>query len=205
MKRAIVCVLLVAAIFAAPLNPKKVGLAINCGSPEAFTGSDGVKYVADVNLAEGDSREANYNTNSALEDVDIKFTFDREIYMFEKHTYSKMTYKLPVKEGFNTLILKFAEMYFNEKGKRVFDVSIGSIVVLKNFDVVAEVGKFAAADKYIEVEIKQGKCLYNGEVIGDALDKGRLKVSFSKGKADNPIVQGIILYNAPLSGTARRI
>lgn len=93
-------------------------------------------------------------------------------------------------------------MYFNEKGKRVFDVSIGSHVVLKNFDVVAEAGKFSAVDKYIEVEIKQGKLYYNGEVISDGLEKGKLKLSFIKGKADNPIIQGVIVYNAPLSGTS---
>lgn len=51
MIRGIVLALLAATVLSAPLNPKKVGLAINCGSSEAFVGSDGVKYVADVNLA----------------------------------------------------------------------------------------------------------------------------------------------------------
>lgn len=136
-------------VVSAPLNPKKVIAAINCGSSEVISSSEGIKYTSDANIVEGDSREADYTTNSALEDVDIKFTFDKDIYMHERHTYSQMTYNLPVKDGFNTLILKFAEMYFNEKGKRVFDVSIGSTVILKNFDVVAEGGKFSAIDKYI--------------------------------------------------------
>lgn len=90
-------------------------------------------------------------------------------------------------------------MYFSEKGKRVFDVLIGGTPVLKNFDVVAEVGKLAAADKYIEIEIKDGKCYFEGKVISDALERGKVKVSFVKGKADNPIIQGIIMYNAPVS------
>lgn len=50
MIKGIICLILATVIIAAPLNPKKVGLAINCGSTEAFTGSDGVKYVPDVNL-----------------------------------------------------------------------------------------------------------------------------------------------------------
>ena len=61
-------------------------------------------------------------------------------------------------------------------------------------------GKYAAADKYIEVEIRDGRCYYKGELVRDGIEKGKLKLRFTKGKADNPIVQGIIVYNAPLNG-----
>lgn len=63
-----------------------------------------------------------------------------------------MTYELPVKKGINTLIIKFAEvilslskMYFQKPGQRVFNIKIGSKIILENFDVIAQSGaKFAA-------------------------------------------------------------
>jgi hypothetical protein len=140
---------LISTILTVPLNPKKVVVAVNCGSSDGLVGSDGIKYSADVNFVDGDTREADYTTNSALENLDLKYTFDKDVYMHERHTYSRMTYTLPIRDGFNTIILKFAEMYFGEKGKRVFDVLIGDTVVLKNFDVYADVGKFSASDKYL--------------------------------------------------------
>lgn len=121
--------------------------------------------------------------------------------MYERHTYSQMTYRLPVREGFNTIILKFAEMYFDSNNKRVFDVMLGKKIIFKDLDIHAEAGKLSAVDKYFEVEIDKGRCLHKGENIPGALQEGKLILQFVKGKADNPIVQGIIVYNAPLNGT----
>lgn len=39
-----------------------------------------------------------------------RFAMDKEIYMFERHTYQEMTYSLPVRSGTHTIILKFAEV-----------------------------------------------------------------------------------------------
>lgn len=194
--------LLAVAVYSAPLNSKKVVLAINCGtSSVSLPANDGFRYVPDSKYVEGDSHEADYTVNEAINDVDIRFTFERDIYMYERHTYSQMTYRLPVKQGYNTIILKFAEMYFEGAGKRVFDVMLGKKIIFKDLDIFAEVGKFAAADKYIEVEIRDGKCYYKGEPVAGALQNEKLVIQFVKGKADNPIVQGIIVYNAPVQGT----
>lgn len=57
--------------------------------------------------------------------------------MYERHTYSSMTYSLPVKTGKHTLIMKFAEvinwfiqMYFEHPGQRVFNIKIGDNVLI---------------------------------------------------------------------------
>jgi len=50
--------------------------------------------------------------------------------MYERHTYQEMTYDLPIKKGVNTIIIKFAEMYFQKQGQRVFNIKIGSKIVL---------------------------------------------------------------------------
>jgi len=57
--------------------------------------------------------------------------------MYERHTYQEMTYDLPVKKGINTIVIKFAEvkiilfqMYFQKQGQRVFNIKIGSKIIL---------------------------------------------------------------------------
>jgi hypothetical protein len=192
------------AVAALPLNSKKVVLAINCGSSSvSLPSTEGFRYQPDSKYVEGDSHEADYTVSDSISDADIKYTFEKEVYMYERHTYSQMTYRLPVRQGFNTIILKFAEMYFDQPGKRVFDVLLGKKIVFKDLDVFAEVGKLAAGDKYIEVEIRDNKCYFKGDAITGALIDGKIVLQFVKGKADNPIIQGIIVYNSPLIGTIR--
>lgn len=187
---------------ALPLDPKKVVVAINCGSSTvSLPCTEGFRYQPDSKYVEGDSHEADYTVSDATSDADIKYTFDRDVYMYERHTYSQMTYRLPVRQGYNTIILKLAEMYFDTPGKRVFDVLLGKKIIFKDLDVFAEVGKLAAGDKYIEVEIRDNKCYLKNEPISGALVDGKVVIQFVKGKADNPIVQGIVVYNSPINGT----
>lgn len=44
---------------------------------------------------------------------------------------------------------------------------------------------------------------YQGIKIDGALVSGKLKLSFVKGKADNPIVQGIIVYHASIENSPK--
>lgn len=116
--------------------------------------------------------------------------------MYERHTYDEMTYSLPVKQGKVTIILKFAEMYFRNAGERVFNIKLGSKVVRQDFDVVKEAGsKYAAHEEFIEIDVQKDGVWFEGAKIPGALAGGKLKLSFAKGKADNPIIQAIILYH----------
>lgn len=98
----------------------------------------------------GSSVDVDYHSDSGASSSDIKYTIEKEIYMFERHTYSSMTYNLPVKNGKHTLILKFAEMYFEKPGQRVFDIKIGDNVVISNMDVIEKTGsKYSAHEEYL--------------------------------------------------------
>ncbi len=101
--------------------------------------------------------------------------------------------------------MKFSEMYFKHPTERVFDILIGNTVVRKDFDVVKLAGeKFAAHEEYVEINIKEGAVKAEGKTIEGALNEnGRLELKFKKGKADNPIVQGIIIYNDKIEGNFR--
>jgi hypothetical protein len=44
------------------------------------------------------------------------------------------------------------------------------------------------------VEVQKDGVYFEGSKIPGALTSNKLKLSFAKGKADNPIIQGIIVY-----------
>lgn len=93
------------------------------------------------------------------------------------------------------------QMYFNEVGKRVFNIKIGDRLVVQNLDIIAETGsRFAAHEEYVGFELKKDGVYIDGERVPRAVESGKLKVTFSKGQADNPIIQGIVVYNKPIEG-----
>ena len=73
---------------------------------------------------------------------------------------------------------------------------------MQDMDPIAKSGsKYAAHEEFIEVEVKAGAVYHKGVKVPNGIKKGQLQLSFAKGKADNPIIQGIVVYNAPVAGT----
>ena len=92
-------------------------------------------------------------------------------------------------------------MYFEKSGQRVFDIRIGNKVVIADMDVFARTGsRYAAHEEYLEFEIKVDGVYVKGEKIPGGMKESKMQLKFTKGKADNPIVQAIVVYNAPLEG-----
>lgn len=116
--------------------------------------------------------------------------------MTERHGYNTFSYSLPIEqtEGTFTLILKFCEMYFDKPGRRVFHVRLGDTRVITNLDVFARSGKFVAHDEYVEFRISASAVFFKNKSCKNALVDGKLIVSFEKTEADNPIIQGLVLY-----------
>lgn len=61
--------------------------------------------------------------------------------------------------------IEFADTCLNEIGTRVFDVEIGGEKILEEFDVVKEVGRFTAVDKYFELTIEGRKLMVGSEEV----------------------------------------
>jgi hypothetical protein len=94
-------------------------------------------------------------------------------------------------------------MYFRNPGERVFNIKIGSRIVRQDFDVVREAGsKYAAHEEYIEIDVQKDGVYYEGSKVPAALSGNKLRLSFAKGKADNPIIQGILLYHDTIDSTS---
>ena len=69
--------------------------------------------IQDGASVSGSSVDVDYHADTAVAGSDMKYSHEKELYMFERHTYTEMTYSLPVKSGKNTLIMKFAEVCFH--------------------------------------------------------------------------------------------
>ncbi|HSH20414.1 MAG TPA: malectin domain-containing carbohydrate-binding protein, partial [Draconibacterium sp.] len=117
--------------------------AINFGGPE-YVAEDGTNYS-------GDTNGSNYSTSA-----NISGTVDEKLYQTERFG-NNFSIEIPVDNGTYRITLMFAEIYWDEPGKRVFDVSIEGEEVIRNLDIYTEVGKNAAFDKTFEVIVTDGE------------------------------------------------
>ena len=82
------------------------------------------------------------NTGTSTTNVDIVNTTDDAIYQSDRYGYTNGTlnYAFPVTNSMYTVILHFAETFFNAASKRVFDVSLEGNMVLDNYDIWTKAG-----------------------------------------------------------------
>ena len=179
------------------LDPTKVIVAINCGGSEYTDSKNGITYEEDKFFNGGTSSDHGLSFN-------IKNTDDELLYQTERWSSETLTYSLPLKSNINgnyVLILKFSEVYFNNRGEKVFNVALGKETIIKNLDIYKKVGKAEAYDEYIEFEIRNKNVYYKNKSCNKALDGDKLLVNFVKGSADNPKVNAILLIKGNLKDT----
>jgi hypothetical protein len=100
----------------------------------------------------------------------IEGTGTPELYRNERFGGVPFEYRFCAPDGTYTVKLKFAEIWFDKPGSRVFDVAINGLTVLKNFDVTAAAGgprraidtefRVGPVDNQIRIEFRP--------VVGDA-------------------------------------
>ncbi len=89
-------------------------------------------------------------------------------------------------------------MYFDKKGKRVFNIKFGDKIVLANLDVFAKVGRYVAHDEYLELKYSKGKIFFKNQVCNNSYIDGKLIVTFEKTPYDNPFIHGLVLFQGTL-------
>lgn len=176
------------------LDPKLVKYAVNCGG-ETIVTPDGVTYRKDQGYSAG--VPSDYGMQFS-----IRSTKDSKIYQTERYAEEDFTYSIPIVEDGNyVLILRFSEVYFTNSGAKIFNVKIGDMIVVKNLDIFAKVGKAAAYDEFIELSYSDGKLkVRDTEVLG-AISNGQIVVTFEKGQQDNPKINAIVLLKGTLDDT----
>lgn len=104
----------------------KTEYTINAGGNE-FTTSDLTIFNNDNLFNNGST----YSNNNAITN-----TVDDALFQSERN--GDFSYSLPVENGEYEITLYFAEIYFEEAGKRVFDVSVENTVLLNNYDIFSQ-------------------------------------------------------------------
>jgi len=178
------------------LNPSNVEIAINCGGPE-FRTKTGVTYQKDNYYVGGEASDFGINS-------EIKNTKDKEIYQTERWSTEDLIYNLPLKkDGKYVLVLKFSEVYFNNKGEKIFDFKIGDETILEKIDIYEKVGKNNAYDEFVEFELKNKKIYVDGKEAANGYDSDEklIKLTFVKKDADNPKVNALLIVRGTLKDT----
>ena len=120
-------------------------LLLNAGGPQVVNG--GLTFEADQ-----------YVTGASLftSVVPIDGTSNDEIYQTEN--YGNFSYEIPVtNNGDFDIRLHFAELFYNNPGQRIFDVSIEGNVVLDNFDILSQVAKNTALiEEFNDITVNDG-------------------------------------------------
>lgn len=136
------------------IDPKKVMFAMNCGG-DSYTDPNGIVYEADDYYNSG-------NPSDYGVQYDIDLTKDEELYQTERWADRDLIYTIPfdVEPGTYVIVFKFSEVYFSQANEKIFDIALGSKIVVKNLDIFEQVGKAKAHDEFVEFEIKQDGNLY---------------------------------------------
>lgn len=147
---------------------------INCGGPAA------IGYLADGEFGWGaehgflDGQSSAYPSN-----LQINGTDEDEIYRAEK--YGMATYRVRVPSGRYKVKLMFAENYYTQAGKRVFDVFVEATKMVSQLDIYAQAGLNTALVK---------------EVTNVAVNDGVLDIHFVS-YVDYPLINGIVIEPEP--------
>ena len=122
-------------------------IRVNAGGP-AYTDSQGQVWAADYGYNGGSV----YSTSTT-----VIGTTNPTLYQTERYSSGPLQYQFSVPNGNYAVTLKFAELYFNSSGSRVFNASINGHSVLANFDIYAEAGAgYKAVDETTEVAVSNG-------------------------------------------------
>lgn len=145
-------------------------LKINCAGPSVlgYLADQEFTLTSDYGFMDG----SNSTYSSTLQ---INNTDEDEIYRSEK--YGLVTYNVRLHNGTYNVKLMFAENYFTQSGKRIYDVYVEGNRVLQDFDIFSLVGNNTAYVKDV-----------NNVIITD----GELNIHFAA-KIDNPLINGIVI------------
>ena len=142
--------------------PGGTSVAINAG------GKASGDFVADAFYFGGDT----YATTAG-----IAGTTDDALYQTER--YGNFKYSVAAANGTYDVTLKFAEIYLNGAGQRLFDVKAENAIVLDNYDVFKEAGgKNVAHDESFQVKVTDGKLDLDFISVLDNAKVGAIEIDY---------------------------
>jgi hypothetical protein len=113
------------------------------------------KYMVPLDEADLGSLEPNTLINAGMENEeyltqtaggwavnDTLFMVEWPFNMYNSERYGNFSYRIPMRVGWYVVDLYFAEIYWHEAGRRIFDVSIEGQKVIDDLDLFVESGGF---------------------------------------------------------------
>jgi hypothetical protein len=130
-------------LYTAPTHPGKVTIRgigfTDPARPGRATVSVG-EFVP-IRIRAGTDADYGYESGSVYSSTAaVSGTSTPEVYQSERFDTRRFRYRFHVPNGRYRVILKFAEIWFKEAGKRRFDVLVNGQTVLKDFDILARAG-----------------------------------------------------------------
>jgi uncharacterized protein (DUF608 family) len=145
----------------------EVLLAINAGGANYLSGQ-GIQYIADATSGYV-SGGSTYSTTDTIANTD-----DDQLYQSER--YGDFAYSIPLANGVYNVVLKFAEIYQDTPGARIFRVNIEGQQVINNLDLYLRTGKDRAYDVVIPVDLTDGTLNINFITVMDNAKLSALEI-----------------------------
>ncbi len=111
----------------------------------AYTDGQGEVYGADQYFSGGKVATISNPIDGTVDDV-----------LYQSERFGEFSYALPLANGNYTVVLKFAEIYYDAPGGRVFDVWMENQKVISSLDIYSQVGKNRAYDVVLPVSVVDG-------------------------------------------------
>jgi Malectin domain/Bacterial Ig-like domain/IPT/TIG domain/Glucose / Sorbosone dehydrogenase len=144
-------------------------IQVNAGG-SAYSAGPGNNWDADRNFAGGNT----FSTNAA-----ILGTGDQPLYQSERSAINGggFSYSFAAPDGAYTVTLKFAEVYWNAAGQRVFNVALNGQPVLTNFDILSVTSPNTALDKSFGVSVTGGSINLSFTTVRDNAEINAIQIT----------------------------
>ncbi len=151
--------------------------ALNAGGETYLSSASGIEYVNDEStgwLSDGSP----YSVTTA-----IGGTEDDELYQSER--YGDFSYTIPMENGSYDVVFKFAEIYQDNTGTRIFDVELEGERIIRNLDLIFRTDKNTAYDVVMPVELTDGELNINLITVTNNAKLSALEIRRGEGGLDN--------------------
>ena len=123
--------------------------ALNAGGDTYLSSASGIEYIDDETTG-WLSGGSTYSASNA-----IAGTEDDELYQSER--YGDFSYSVPLTNGSYDVVFKFAEIYQDNPGSRIFDVEMEGYEIILDLDLLFRTDKYTAYDVVMPVELTDGE------------------------------------------------
>jgi hypothetical protein len=151
--------------------------ALNAGGG-TYLSTSGIEYIDDASTGwlSGGSPYSATDT--------IGNTEDDELYQSER--FGNFSYSIPLANGSYDLVFKFAEIYQDNIGSRIFHVDVEGKRVIRNMDILFRTDKNTAYDVVVPLELTDGNLNINFITVTDNAKLSALEIRQGTGGVDEP-------------------